>query len=362
MNSTSFFVTRFENLPYDVYVYVWEKWTRICGETSRKVNRLFCSLHDSATHHLRIDAASRSAPTLNEVTRYLSKLPNLNSIHLLNSINIEMGSLLVERAGLTRLVVEYQCAGRDRGPLAPQALASCVDLRCLALKCVPLGALDSLTALSSLSHITLYLMYRINDIGPLSACKKLVSLSIMMCPGITDFEPLRAMTGLTSFGLVCNPVIVSPLEALANHPSLSAATLVALNGPVDYSLIATCSQLKTLKLDSRGRPLNIGWIGQLTALTSLDLRGCGVDIGSFEALTSCSNLRRLDVRECLLSPERFTCLDACTQLSTLFCDVDIVVRGIQSFRGYVDVEKGYHSFLVADRMFWKNLEDGKNCE
>jgi hypothetical protein len=360
MNPSNFSVNRFENLPYDVYEYVLEKFSRIFGKRSREVNGLLCTLHDLSTHHLRIDFDSQSAPMLNEVTRYLSKLPNLNSIHLVNSNDIEMGSLLVERAGLTRLVV-MNFPG-DHGPLAPQALASCVDLRCLALQCVSLGALDSLTALSSLSHITLYLMYRINDIGPLSACKKLVSLSIMMCPGITDFEPLRAMTGLTSFGLVCNPVIVSPLEALANHPSLSAATLVALNGPVDYSLIATCSQLKTLKLDSRGRPLNIGWIGQLTALTSLDLRGCGVDIGSFEALTSCSNLRRLDVRECLLAPERFTCLDACTQLSTLFCDVDIVVRGIQSFRGYVDVEKGYHSFLVADRMFWKNLEDGKNCE
>ena len=353
MNPSSLSVTLFENLPYDVYLYVWEKWTRICGETSRKVNRLLCTLHDLSTHHLRIDAATRSAPTLNEVTRYLSKLPNLNSIHLVNSNDIEMGSLLVERAGLTRLVV-MNFPG-DHGPLAPQALASCVDLRCLALQCVSLGALDSLTALSSLSHITLYLMYRINDIGPLSACKKLVSLSIMMCPGITDFEPLRAMTGLTSFGLVCNrrPFIVSPLEALANHPSLSAATFVMLIGPVDYSLIATCSQLKTLKLYSSVSPLNIGWIGELKALTSLDLRVC-VDI-SLESLTSCWRLRSLDVRGCLLGPERFTCLDACTQLRTLFCDVDIVLRGVRSSRGYEDEESGVIAFCT--RTFLSNLND-----
>jgi hypothetical protein len=35
----------------------------------------------------------------------------------------------------------------------------------------------------------------------------------------------------------------------------------------------------------------------------------------------------LDVRGCSLTPERFMCLDACTHLSTLFCDIAITLRG-----------------------------------
>ena len=67
-----------------------------------------------------------------------------------------MGSYLVERAGLTRLVVDNN--GSDEsysgvGPLAAEALARCLDLRCLALSRITWAALDSLTAFVILFHL-----------------------------------------------------------------------------------------------------------------------------------------------------------------------------------------------------------------
>jgi hypothetical protein len=332
MNPSVFSDSFVVNLPNDVL----EMFTRVVGQTSRPLNKLLCTLHDLSTHHLRIDAATRSAPTLNEVTRYLSKLPNLSNIHLLNSNDIEMGSLLVERAGLTRLVVDNNGSGEPpdprRGPLAAEALASCLDLRCLALRNIQWTALGSLMALSSLSHVSLSRIEDIKDIGPLSACSTLVSLTFIRCFGITDWEPLSAMTGLTSFTLVhpSHNFTVSPFAALTNHPSLLDAIFIAhidesdLEIPVDYSPIGTCSKLQKLRFQSFLEH-EIGWIGQLTALTSLDLRECW-DLISLKALSTCSSLCRLDVRGCRSlpsDPSSFTCLEACAQLSTLLFGVGV---------------------------------------
>ena len=251
---------------------------------------------------------------------------------LLNITDIVTGSLLVEQAGLTRLVVDNRAIKRPEaghGPLAAGALARCLDLRFLALRRFEWSALTSLTALSSLSHVSLNFMGSIHDIGPLSACSKLVSLRINWCHGLTDWEPLRAMTGLTSFTLV-HPTLnftVSPFEALTNHPSLLEVTFRGLYGRLDCSPIATCSYLKSLRFHYSYGPLDIGWIGLLTALTSLDLSECEYII-SLEALSTCSSLRYVDLRGCKgLSPSSFTCLEACKKLITLLCDFDVELRG-----------------------------------
>jgi hypothetical protein len=335
MNPSVFSASYFVNLPNDVL----EKLAHVVGETSRLLSKLLCNLHDSATHHLRIDAASPSAPTLNEVTIYLSKLPNLNSIELLNSTDYEMGSFLVERAGLTRLVVDNYGHGQfpasihAHGPIAAETLASCVDLRCLALRNIKWPALENLmalSALSSLTHVSLSEMHNIVGFQPLAACSKLVSLTILDCDLLSNFAPLSAMTGLTSFTLACPcyPFDESPFEALANHPSLSVLKSIGLIGKVDLSPIATCSKLETLRLQYEGRErLDLGWIGQLTSLTSIDLRGF-MRLTSLEALANNSSLRRLDVRNCpRLHALSFTCLEACNQLSTLLCDHQVVLRG-----------------------------------
>ena len=101
---------------------------------------------------------------------------------------------------------------------------------------------------------------------------------------------------------------------------------------MDYSPIGTCSKLQKLRFESLYMydEEEIGWIGQLTALTSLELRACW-EVTSLEALSTCSSLCRLDVRVGCYAlpsdPSSFTCLEACAQLSTLLCAVEVELRG-----------------------------------
>ena len=254
----------------------------------------------------------------------LSRLPSLNNVELSTHIGsllpASVNSALWACSGLTSLHIER---GWDAIPLH-------VRLQRLTLSSVSVD-FSPLSSCSALEHLRLISCNALmGHLSSLTACSSLVSLEVSRSSYV-DISPLRALTALTSLALNGMPLIQS-VEALRDHPRLSSLKLThALEMRERSSLeaIGSCSRLEDLTI-ARGCPavVDLHWIVRLSSLTSLDLRDC-MNLASLQPLSNCSLLRTLDVRGCQLiqRPTQFWCLDVCTHLEELRCDIDVVLRG-----------------------------------
>jgi internalin A len=117
----------------------------------------------------------------------------------------------------------------------------------------------------------------LTSIGPLSACTQLTRLVLSGCRQLKSLKPLTEFVQL-------------------NRLSLYGCSALR-----DLRPLASCRRLSTLVLDFSGIS-DLNPVGSCTRLTQLSFSGCGhpelgIPVSSLEALSSCLNLRSLDLSE-----------------------------------------------------------------
>ncbi|XP_066919749.1 uncharacterized protein [Clytia hemisphaerica] len=172
----------------------------------------------------------------------------------------------------------------------------------------------------SLEYLYLRLCDSISNIGIETIarrCPNLKEISLNDCVNITDHGVLKLLDSchnLRYVSLAKCPITNMVLEQIASSPNnlLRHLNLYDCEYITDIAIMklsASCPRLRSLDIGKCRKLTDASLYGlsRCTLLRRLNLKGCCkvTDAGLRKLATICKNLRHLDVRDCLFSPETY---------------------------------------------------------
>ena len=147
-------------------------------------------------------------------------------------------------------------------------LATLRGLRTLFIQGHPTS---SLTLPSALTYLSLYLCPKLTDYAFLSALTNVTTLSLSSCAPIEDSTPLGNMTALSK--LILRYTACRDCSPLANLPNLVDVALSRINEDMDLSPLAASRSLRRLSIESDDNAGmgNISVLGNSPSLRKLEL-------------------------------------------------------------------------------------------
>ena len=144
-----------------------------------------------------------------------------------------------------------------------------------------------------------------------------ICLDLSGCTGITDIEPLAALTQLTELSLAgCTKLVeFSPLAKLVKLVTLN---LDHCSGLTDLSPLSRMKQLRSLNVSGCLKVTNFSALAALKKITRLTLPQCST-FDSLLPIASMTNLTGLSIDH-LMAPVNFAYLLKCPKLNDLMVD------------------------------------------
>jgi len=179
---------------------------------------------------------------------------------------------------------------------------------------------DFLSSMNYLQYLFLRRCDYISNVGLETIaryCQNLKEVSLNDCVNVTDHgivKLLQSCQNVRYLSLAKCPISNSVLEQLASVPnnSLRHVNFYDCDSITDSGIMklsASCPRLRSLDIGRCAKLTDASLYGlsRCTFLRRLNLRGCErvTDAGIRKLATTCTNLRNLDVRECVFSSETF---------------------------------------------------------
>ncbi|KAG1676090.1 hypothetical protein FOA52_014956 [Chlamydomonas sp. UWO 241] len=205
---------------------------------------------------------------------------------------------------------------------------------------------------AQLEHLSLQGRWAVEDLSPLTSCRRIKHLDLSACLNIRDLSPLADVASLTHLTLIgCRSV--EALDALGYLPQLrrldlgnctGVSDLAPLSGALkleqldlsgcvgvsSLSPLAGCVSLRHLTLDDVPLVGDVAPLAACTDLAVLVLAGCYA-LRSVEPLRACTRLQHLDLTGCRrladISP-----IGCCTSLQYLSLNDCEVVRSVAALQ------------------------------
>ncbi len=239
-------------------------------------------------------------------------------------------------------------------------VAKLTALRALDVSSSTVHSLEPLRGHPSLNELNLSRCYSATDLSPLASIATLRALDLTNVP-VSDLTALRTLP-IETLDLTSSSVRnMAPLRDLTALRSLTVSTH---NGLADFSPLASCAALETLRVERSANPFtsqssdetittrDLGWMSRLTRLREVvvempalaDLRG----IENCAALTSLTIKAAKTVTD--LTP--LASLNALTRLSLAGADVNDV-EALASLPSLVSLDLRFNSRLADASPLWK---------
>ena len=263
--------------------------------------------------NVTVTGNSFAAPNEKKLVSFegLPSLPNVRSATLSGAAPADLSPVAAAFPNATRLSLSY-CAIKDLAPLAKMAkladlnlygahvadfspLAGCPALKSLmyyATKGCDYSTLGKLTQVSELKGG----LTALNDISWVAGLKNLKKFDVFS-ESVKDYSPL-ASSGVETFQ-IWSMKVPQNLSSLGKAATLKNLKLWSLNDVSGEAALAGLTGLTTLTIDDvnvkSGSPINLGFLGKLTALKNLTINKTKV-VG-FDAIAACKALDTLDLRD-----------------------------------------------------------------